>query len=88
MTGTLYEALGPVESARAFVIYPANSFVGQTSPINDNTHFNTYGAYQLAKCIVQGIRQSKLPLAGYLAMDVTDFDPAHPDPVNTFSWPC
>lgn len=87
MTKTLYETLGKDASTSAFVIYPANSFVGQTSPITDNTHFNTYGAYQLAKCIVQGIMQSQLQLVDYLTGDISDYDPAKPDPVDTFTWP-
>lgn len=56
MTRTLYETLGVEESRRAFVQYPANTFPGQTKALEDNTHFNPYGAYQIAKCILQGIK--------------------------------
>jgi lysophospholipase L1-like esterase len=87
MTKSFYEAMGPELSQKAFVIYPANTFVGQTTTIKDNTHFNVYGAYELAKCIIEGIRQNKLPLAAYLADDLPVFDPAHPDPVDALSWP-
>jgi hypothetical protein len=41
----------------------------------------------LAKCIVLGIRQAKLPLAQSIVPDFGDFDPAHPDPVATFVMP-
>ena len=85
MTRTLYETLGVEESRRAFVQYPANTFPGQTKALEDNTHFNPYGAYQIAKCILQGIKDKKLGLARYIK-DFEGYDPAHPDDVNTFVW--
>ena len=42
MSKTLYEAWGPVNSLKAFVHYPANTFPGQTTELKDDTHFNTY----------------------------------------------
>ena len=68
MSKRLYEALGPVESVKAF------------AP-GDGTHHNSYGAYELARCVVESIRSQKLPIAKYLAPDVKPFDPAHPDPI-------
>ena len=49
----------------------------------DTTHHNNYGSYELAKCVALGIQQAKLPLAKFLVNDF-QFDPAHPDDVNTF----
>lgn len=86
MSKTLYEAWGPEKSIKAFVHYPANSFPGQTAAIADNTHFSTYGAYQLAKCVVSGIRQAGLPIAQYLK-DQPMFNPAKPDPVEHWNLP-
>ncbi len=86
MSKKLYEALGAENSKKAFVHYPANAYPGQDKPLADDTHFNPYGAYELAKCIVEGIRQNKLDLAQYLIDDLPVFDPAHPDPVNEFRW--
>jgi lysophospholipase L1-like esterase len=60
MSKILYEAWGPDDSKKAFVIYPANTFPGQPNALNDNTHFNPYGAYEIARCIVNGIRQTIL----------------------------
>lgn len=57
MTGILYEALGEKESKKAFVHYPMGSFEGQKKALADNTHFNPYGAYQIAKCVVEGIKK-------------------------------
>ena len=53
----------------------------------DGTHHNNYGSYELAKCVVHGIKQSKLPLAKFIVKDFGDFDPAKPDPVATFEMP-
>lgn len=53
----------------------------------DGTHHNNYGSYELAKCVVQGIRNLKLGLAEDVVSDFKGFDPAHPDPVATFVMP-
>jgi len=83
----LYEAWGPEQSIKAFVHYPANSFPGQDKELKDDTHFNPYGAYEIARCIVAGIRENKLPLAAALRADLPSFDPAHPDPITQWNWP-
>ncbi len=53
----------------------------------DGTHHNNYGSYELAKCVVEGIRQAKLPLAKFIVDDFGDFDPAKPDAVAAFAMP-
>jgi lysophospholipase L1-like esterase len=87
MSKTLFETMGPEGTLKAFMHYPADSFPGQTAAISDNTHFNSYGAYELARCIVHGIREAKLPLTKFLDPAVPDFDPAHPDPQPDFHLP-
>jgi lysophospholipase L1-like esterase len=87
MSKTLFETLGNPGVEKAFMHIPANSYQNQSAAINDNTHFNPYGAYELARCIVHGIREDKLPIAKFLDPTVPDFDPAHPDPVDKFSLP-
>ena len=87
MSKSLYEAMGPDESRKAFVHYPANAFPGQSEPLKDDTHFNNYGAYELARCVVEGIRTAKLPLAAQIAEDVKPFDPAKPDRIGAFAVP-
>lgn len=86
MSKMFYEALGPENSKKAFVHYPANTYPGQDKPLADDTHFNPYGAYELAKCVAQGIVQNKMDLSRYLIDDLQAFDPAHPDQVNEFHW--
>jgi lysophospholipase L1-like esterase len=53
----------------------------------DGTHHNNYGSYELAKCVVNGIRDNKLPLAKSIVDDFGNFYPAKPDDVNTFEMP-
>jgi hypothetical protein len=53
----------------------------------DGTHHNNYGSYELARCVVEGIKENKLELARYLGVDVKAFDPSKPDDVKTFFMP-
>jgi len=72
-----FEELGPEGTTRAFVHYPANTFPTHPEVLKDDTHFNAYGAYELAKLVAQGIEDDKLDLASHLAGDVsTNADPA------------
>ena len=87
MSKIMYEAWGPEKSVKAFVHYPANTFPGQDKKLEDNTHFNTYGAYEIARCIVQSIKDNNLPIAKYLKKSITKFDPAKPDAVEKWYWP-
>lgn len=79
MSKTLFEAMGPEGTLKAFVHYPANTFPEQPKALADNTHFNSYGALELAKCIVQSIRDQHLRLVRFLRHDIPHFDPARPD---------
>jgi lysophospholipase L1-like esterase len=87
MSKQFYEAMGPEDSKKAFVHYAANTFPDQDKPLKDDTHFNNYGAYELAKCVVEGVRTLELPLAEQIAEDVKSFDPSKPDPVDGFDLP-
>lgn len=86
MTRILYEAMGAEESKHAFVHYPANTYPGQDKPLADNTHFNPYGAYQIAKCVIEGMKQAGLPLVKYLRTDNEGYNPGCPDARETFKW--
>ena len=86
MTRTFFETLGFEDSKRALVHYPANTYPGQDKALADNTHFNPYGAYEVAKMVVQGMVDLKLPVVSALRADWQAFDPAHPDDFNTFRW--
>jgi hypothetical protein len=56
MSKVFYAALGPENIDKAF---------------QDATHHNNYGSYELAKCVVEGIRRNELDLAKYVV------DPEH-----------
>ena len=86
MTRTFFETLGYENSKKALVHYPANTFPGQDKPLADNTHFNPYGAYEIAKMVVMGMKQLDLPIVKYLRSDWKDFNPAQPDDYNKFVW--
>ena len=86
MIHTFYEALGFEGSKRALVHYPANTFPDQPKALADNTHFNPFGAWEVAKMIVMGLKQMDSPLVQYLRTDWQDFDPAHPDSPDEFIW--
>jgi lysophospholipase L1-like esterase len=87
MSFPLFEAMGPKGTLKAFVHYPANTFPNQPKPLADNTHFTSYGAFELAKCVVRGIREAKLPIAKDIRKDAVHFDPNHPDPPSVLGLP-
>ena len=85
MTKGFYESLGVEKSKLAFVHYPANAYPGQSQALADNTHFNPYGAYEIARMVVQGIKDNYLPLNKYLKK-VGSYDVVHPGNVNSWKW--
>lgn len=86
MTRTFFETLGFEDSKKALVHYPANTFPGQDKALADNTHFNPYGAYEVAKMVVMGMKRLGLPFLDALRPDWTDYDPSHPDSPAEFKW--
>ena len=87
MTRTLFETMGEEGSKRAFVHYPAGSYPGQAKAFADNTHFNPYGAYQIAKCVVEGLIAQGIDFVRYLRPEYPrGYSPAKPDPVESFHW--
>ncbi|MBR3471519.1 MAG: rhamnogalacturonan acetylesterase [Prevotella sp.] len=86
MTKAFFETLGFEGSKRALVHYPANTFPGQDKALADNTHFNPYGAYQIAKMVVMGMKEHDLPFVSHLRADWKDYDPTDPDDPDAFPW--
>ena len=83
LTKTFFETLGYEDSKRARVHYPKEMYGRELA---DNTHFNPYGAYEVAKCVVMGMKRLNLPIVQYLRADWQDFNPAQPDDWKTFKW--
>jgi lysophospholipase L1-like esterase len=71
-SATFYEALGPEASHLAF------------ATMQEGTHHNNYGSYEIAKCGLNGIRDARLDLAKHIVDEFKTFDPARPDPIDTF----
>ena len=77
---TLYEAFGETGSEHLF---EHNADYLQ----KDATHHSPFGAYELAKLIIQGLIEAKLPIAQQVVDDWKRFDPAQPDPEADFRVP-
>lgn len=86
MSGVLFEALGVEGSKNALVHYKAGSFPGMPADVADNTHFNPYGAFEIAKCVVGAIQSQGLPIAKHI-IHFQGFNPAVPDAIESFRWP-
>ncbi len=50
----------------------------------DGSHHNNYGSYELAKCVVEGLRNEAPDLAKHLRPEVKRFDPSKPDKPEAF----
>ena len=87
MSEIMFNAMGEEGSKAAFVHYPAGSFLNQPKALADNSHFSPYGAYQLAKCVIEGIKENKLGLAGFISDDYKEFNPMEPDDFMSFYIP-
>lgn len=86
-TTVMYEAWGDDASRKAFVQYPANTFPGQTKALEDNTHFNTFGANEIALAVLQGIRELDLPLKKDILKQAPNYDPKHPNYISNWTLP-
>lgn len=87
MSFKVFDAIGPTGTLKAFVHFPANTFPNQPRALADNSHFTSYGALELAKCIVHGIRKDKLPIAKDIRKGVAHFNPSHPDFPSVWTLP-
>src|SRR5580698_355906 len=76
----LYEAFG---ESGSLPLFEHNADYSQ----KDATHHSPFGAYELAKLIVQGLIDDKLPIAQQVIDDWKPFDPAHPDAESDFHVP-
>ena len=87
MTRTFFETLGYEDSKKSLVHYPAGTWPGQEKDLADNTHVNPYGAYEVAKMVVMGMKELQLEgLAENIIPEWKDYDPAQPDDPSTFKW--
>jgi lysophospholipase L1-like esterase len=71
MGAAFYETMGPEGSHRAF----AN--------MQENTHHSDYGSYEIAKCVLQKVRELELKVP--IVDEFPGFDPREPDAFETFA---
>ena len=86
-TKVLFETMGEEGSKQLLVHYKKGTFAWQDREFADNTHFNPFGAYEVSKLIVMGLKQLNSPLVQYLTKDWQDFSPSSPDSPAAFLWP-
>jgi lysophospholipase L1-like esterase len=87
ITTELYETWGDEPSRKAFVQYPANTFPGQVKALEDNTHFNSFGANEIALCVVKGIRELDIPLKKQIQKEVQNYNPKKPNYISDWTLP-
>ncbi len=87
MTTELYETWGDETSRKAFVQYPANTFPGQVKVLEDNTHFNSFGANEIALCVLKGIRELDIPLKKQIQKAVPNYNPKKPNYISNWTLP-
>jgi lysophospholipase L1-like esterase len=87
MTTQLYEKWGDDASRKAFVQYPANTFPGQAKALEDNTHFNSFGANEIALCVIKGIRDLNLPLQKSISKQTPKYNPQQPNYISDWTLP-
>ena len=84
MTTDMLEIFGDSDSKKLYVHYPAGTY--SDTALKDDTHFNPFGAYEISKCVVMGLKQIKSPIISNLLDDWVDFDPKKPDDWQDFVW--
>ena len=87
MTTELYEAWGDEPSRKAFVQYPAHTFPGQEKALDDNTHFNSFGANEIALCVLKGIRELNIPLKKQIKKEAPNYNPKKPNFISNWTLP-
>ncbi|WP_051585825.1 rhamnogalacturonan acetylesterase [Caldanaerobius polysaccharolyticus] len=62
----LFNHYGPEGTKALFVYASPGDYPGYPDGIEDNTHFSEFGAYELARLVVEEIKEKGLPLAMYV----------------------
>ena len=86
-TTELYNVMGDSLSKRLFVHFPANSYSGQDKELKDDTHSNAFGAYEICKLVIMGLKSNNVELVKYLRSNWRDFHYYNYDDWQKFYWP-
>ena len=84
LTTELDEAYGSSLSTKFYVHYPAGAY--GAAALKDNTHFNPFGAYEISKLVVMGLKSLDIPFISNLREEWKDFNPGNPDNWEDFRW--
>lgn len=63
---TLYESFSVEKSKRLFMWAKPNELTNYPNGIEDNTHFSEFGATEIAKLVIEGIKELQIPLMNYI----------------------
>lgn len=86
-TTTLFNAMGEEGSKHLLVHYPMGTFPGQETELKDNTHANAFGAFEISKLVIEGMKKLGINLTDYLRNEWPGFTPSEPDDWQQFYWP-
>jgi lysophospholipase L1-like esterase len=87
MSEALYEAWGPESAQKVFAHYAVSTRPGQYTVLKDSAHFNTFGAFEMARCVVRGIADANLDIARYIIPDKMLYTPSPADLASKWYWP-
>lgn len=87
ITTKMYEAWGVEDSKNALVHYQQNTFPGQYKELSDNTHFNGFGANEIALAIIEEIRNSNLELKDHIREETPNYKSNKPNDFKKWTVP-
>jgi lysophospholipase L1-like esterase len=65
-TRKLVVELGPEKSKLIFLFCKPGEYINRPNGVQDSTHLNSYGAHKVAGLFVDGLKELKLPIVGFL----------------------
>lgn len=64
---TYYDSIGPEGTLAVFLHVEPGIYPAFPNGVQDNTHFQEYGAIQIARLLANGIKELDIPLSSYVA---------------------
>lgn len=55
--------------------------------LEDNTHFNSFGANEIALCVIKGIGDLTIPLKHYITKQTPSYNSKKPNSISTWTLP-
>lgn len=75
-----YDSIGPEAAKSVFLFAEPGVYQAFPNGVTDNTHFQKYGAIQIARLVAAGVKELGLPLSGYVKeTDMPETVPAKPE---------